>query len=72
MPETVPLTNYIRGVEVISTGMSQLPDEDFYPAATGRAAETVTQHQDEQNLVFWSGWVRGLHPRARQKLTANI
>lgn len=52
--------------------MSQLPDEDFYPAATGRAAETVTQHQDEQNLVFWSGWVRGLHPRARQKLTANI
>ncbi|PCH35584.1 glutathione-S-transferase [Wolfiporia cocos MD-104 SS10] len=32
------------------------PDENIHPIATGRAAETVAQHQDPQDLVFWAGW----------------
>ncbi|OSX61526.1 hypothetical protein POSPLADRAFT_1170182 [Postia placenta MAD-698-R-SB12] len=32
------------------------PDENIYPTATGRAAETVEQHQEPQDLVFWAGW----------------
>ncbi|KAF8119757.1 glutathione S-transferase [Boletus edulis] len=36
--------------------MARLPDEKIHPVATGRAAETVAQHQDPQDLVFWSGW----------------
>ena len=35
------------------------PDEDVYPTATGRALETVKQHEGPQDLVFWAGWVRG-------------
>ena len=35
------------------------PDEDVYPTATGRALETVKQHESPQDLVFWAGWVRG-------------
>ena len=35
-----------------------IPDEKIYPHATGRAAETVAKHQDPQELVFYSGWVR--------------
>ena len=38
--------------------MARLPDEDIHPVATGRAAETVARHQEPQDLVFWSGWVR--------------
>ncbi|KAF8552953.1 glutathione S-transferase [Imleria badia] len=36
--------------------MARLPDEEIHPVATGRAAETVAEHQDPQDLVFWSGW----------------
>lgn len=37
--------------------MARLPDEDIHPVATGPAAQTVAEHQDPQDLVFWSGWV---------------
>ncbi|TBU39043.1 glutathione-S-transferase [Dichomitus squalens] len=33
-----------------------LPDEQIHPIATGRAAQTVEQHQESQDLVFYSGW----------------
>ncbi|KAI0753111.1 glutathione-S-transferase [Daedaleopsis nitida] len=33
-----------------------LPDEHIHPHATGRAAQTVQQHQEPQELVFYSGW----------------
>ncbi|KAN0081428.1 Glutathione S-transferase, C-terminal-like protein [Tylopilus felleus] len=36
--------------------MARLPDEDIHPVATGPAAQTVAEHQDPQDLVFWSGW----------------
>ncbi|KAG6329857.1 hypothetical protein ID866_9232, partial [Astraeus odoratus] len=32
------------------------PDASIHPAATGKAAETVAQHQNSQELVFYSGW----------------
>ncbi|WVR06126.1 hypothetical protein IAU60_003156 [Kwoniella sp. DSM 27419] len=32
------------------------PDEKIHPEATGLAKQTVDKHQDEQGLVFWSGW----------------
>ncbi|KAI0079304.1 glutathione S-transferase C-terminal-like protein [Panus rudis PR-1116 ss-1] len=32
------------------------PDQHIHPVATGRAAETVAQHQDPQDLVFYAGW----------------
>ena len=35
------------------------PDEKIHPVATGRAAKTVEQHQEPQDLVFYSGWVSG-------------
>lgn len=38
------------------------PDADIHPVATGSAAETVAKHQDPQELVFYSGWVRGHKP----------
>ncbi|KAI0079303.1 glutathione-S-transferase [Panus rudis PR-1116 ss-1] len=33
-----------------------IPDQQIHPVATGRAAETVAQHQDPQELIFYSGW----------------
>ncbi|EJF57534.1 glutathione-S-transferase [Dichomitus squalens LYAD-421 SS1] len=33
-----------------------VPDEQIHPVATGRAAQTVKQHQESQDLVFYSGW----------------
>ncbi|KAI1791242.1 glutathione-S-transferase [Ganoderma leucocontextum] len=33
-----------------------LPDENIHPHATGRAATTVAQHQEPQDLLFYSGW----------------
>ena len=33
------------------------PDQQIHPHATGRAAQTVEQHQEPQDLVFYSGWV---------------
>lgn len=35
-----------------------IPDEQIHPSATGAAANTVEQHQDPQDLVFYAGWVR--------------
>lgn len=32
------------------------PDANIHPVATGRAAEAVSQHQDPQELTFYSGW----------------
>ncbi|KAI0767075.1 glutathione-S-transferase [Fomes fomentarius] len=32
------------------------PDEHIFPHATGRATQTVEQHQAPQDLVFYSGW----------------
>ncbi|TFY61711.1 hypothetical protein EVJ58_g4340 [Rhodofomes roseus] len=32
------------------------PDENVHPTATGRALETVKQHEAPQDLVFWAGW----------------
>ncbi|KAF4563191.1 hypothetical protein EYR40_007098 [Pleurotus pulmonarius] len=32
------------------------PDERYHPNATGLAAETVSKHQDPQDLVFYAGW----------------
>lgn len=28
-----------------------------YPAATGRAAQTVAEHAAKEDLVFWGAWV---------------
>ncbi|KAJ3564644.1 hypothetical protein NP233_g8159 [Leucocoprinus birnbaumii] len=36
--------------------MPAIPDAQIYPHATGDAAEVVKQHQEPQDLVFWSGW----------------
>ncbi|PIL33457.1 transporter [Ganoderma sinense ZZ0214-1] len=33
-----------------------LPDENIHPHATGRAATTVAEHQEPQDLIFYSGW----------------
>ncbi|KAI0653510.1 glutathione S-transferase C-terminal-like protein [Cubamyces menziesii] len=33
-----------------------VPDQHIYPHATARAAQTVEQHQEPQDLVFYSGW----------------
>ncbi|PSR72646.1 hypothetical protein PHLCEN_2v11481 [Hermanssonia centrifuga] len=35
-----------------------MPDEKIFPHATGFAAKTVEDHQQPQDLVFYSGWVR--------------
>ncbi|KAI6145550.1 thioredoxin-like protein [Pisolithus tinctorius] len=32
------------------------PDANLHPVATGRAAETVSQHQNPQDLTFYSAW----------------
>jgi glutathione S-transferase len=32
-----------------------IPDQDIHPRATGLAAETVAAHEQENELVFWSG-----------------
>ncbi|EJC99033.1 uncharacterized protein FOMMEDRAFT_136787 [Fomitiporia mediterranea MF3/22] len=37
-----------------------IPDEHIQPHATGAAAKTVEQHQEPQEVVFYSGW--GLVP----------
>ena len=39
-----------------------LPDENIHPHATGRAATTVAEHQEPQDLIFYSGWVRATEP----------
>ncbi|KAI0692087.1 glutathione-S-transferase [Cytidiella melzeri] len=36
--------------------MSGLPDQHIHPVATGYAAKTVEKHQEQQDLVFYSGW----------------
>ena len=33
-----------------------MPDADIYPTATGKALDTVNQHQKEEDLIFYSGW----------------
>jgi glutathione S-transferase len=33
-----------------------IPDAELHPCATGAAAQTVAQHQDPQDVVFYSGW----------------
>lgn len=38
--------------------MSGIPDQQIFPHATGKAAETVAKHQDPQELTFYAGWVR--------------
>ena len=35
------------------------PDAQIFPHATGAAADTVSKHQEPQDLVFYSGWVSG-------------
>ncbi len=35
-----------------------MTDHLIYPVATGAAAKVVEQHQEPQDLVFHSGWVR--------------
>ena len=35
-----------------------VPDVQIFPTATGAAAKTVEAHQDPQELIFYSGWVR--------------
>ncbi|OCH86631.1 glutathione-S-transferase [Obba rivulosa] len=37
------------------TAMS-IPDAQIHPVATGRAAETVTQHQEPQAVTYYAGW----------------
>lgn len=32
------------------------PDAALHPEATGAAADVVSQHQDEQDIKFYSGW----------------
>ncbi|KAL7277816.1 hypothetical protein ACG7TL_008760 [Trametes sanguinea] len=44
------------GRRVRSTTTMGTPDEQIYPVATGRAAETVKQHQQPQDLIFYAGW----------------
>jgi len=36
--------------------MSSIPDEQIHPHATGVAAQTVDNHQQPQELVFYAGW----------------
>lgn len=36
------------------------PDAQIHPVATGRAAETVAQHQHALPLTFYAGWVRSI------------
>jgi hypothetical protein len=43
------------------------PDENVHPEATGEAKKLVDAHQDAQDLVFYSGWVR-LRIRNRSSL----
>ncbi|KAF9024488.1 glutathione-S-transferase [Hymenopellis radicata] len=33
-----------------------MPDEQIHPCATERAAQTVAEHQEPQELVFYAGW----------------
>jgi glutathione S-transferase len=33
-----------------------MPDENIHPHATGNAANTVEQHQESSELVFYAGW----------------
>ncbi|KAL6305201.1 glutathione-S-transferase [Sparassis latifolia] len=33
-----------------------IPDERFFPYATGLAAQTVEKHQQPQDLIFYAGW----------------
>lgn len=33
------------------------PDVQIFPTATGNAVKTVEEHQDPQELIFYSGWV---------------
>ncbi|KAI6007595.1 glutathione S-transferase [Pisolithus orientalis] len=39
------------------------PTNAIHPVATGRAAETVAQHQDPQDLTFYSGWFSPFNQR---------
>ena len=41
-----------------------IPDENIHPHATGRAATTVAEHQEPQDLIFYSGWVRTSYNRS--------
>ncbi|KAH9917095.1 glutathione-S-transferase [Epithele typhae] len=34
-----------------------VPDVKIFPHATGLASKTISEHQDKQDLVFYSGWV---------------
>jgi hypothetical protein len=34
-----------------------IPDAKIFPHATGAAELLVAQHQEPQDLVFYSGWV---------------
>ena len=34
-----------------------MPDAKIFPRATGAAELVVAQHQETQDLVFYSGWV---------------
>ncbi|CAL1711382.1 unnamed protein product [Somion occarium] len=36
--------------------MSSIPDQNIFPHATGKAAETVAKHQEPQELIFHAGW----------------
>lgn len=38
-----------------------MPDANIFPHATNEAAKTVEKHQEPQDLVFWSGWVKFAH-----------
>lgn len=36
-----------------------IPDQHIHEVATGNAIKTVQEHEQPQELVFYSGWVRG-------------
>ncbi|KAI6007593.1 hypothetical protein F5J12DRAFT_912912 [Pisolithus orientalis] len=42
------------------------PDANLHPVATGRAAETVSQHQNPQDLTFYSAWFCPFSQRLRE------
>lgn len=43
-----------------------MPDVKIFPHATGAAELVVAQHQEPQELVFYSGWVwSNLYPRSK-------
>lgn len=49
-----------------------LPDENIHPHATSRAATTVAEHQEPQDLIFYSGWVRTANSPLDAKILTSL